>query len=65
MMFGGTLGGNVTLIGSSATLVAAGISASHGKPIPFAAFMRYGVPIAASQLAASALYVWLLSLSVS
>jgi len=65
MMFGGTLGGNVTLIGSSATLVAAGISASHGKPIPFAAFMRYGVPIAASQLAASALYIWLLALSVS
>lgn len=64
MMFGGTLGGNVTLIGSSATLVAAGISASQGKPIAFVAFMRYGVPIAICQLAASALYVWLLSLSV-
>ena len=62
MMFGGTLGGNVTLIGSSATLVAAGISASHGKPIAFAAFMRYGVPIAVCQLGVSALYVWLLSL---
>ena len=63
MMFGGTLGGNVTLIGSSATLVAAGISASHGRPISFVAFMRYGVPIAACQLAASALYVWALSLT--
>ncbi len=61
MMFGGTLGGNVTLIGSSATLVAAGISASHGKPIAFAGFMRYGVPIAGCQLAVSAFYVWLLS----
>ncbi|WP_029456734.1 SLC13 family permease [Solidesulfovibrio alcoholivorans] len=62
MMFGGTLGGNVTLIGSSATLVAAGISASHGKPIAFAAFMRYGVPIAMCQLGVAAFYVWLLSL---
>ena len=38
------------------------ITGSHGKPIPFVAFMRYGVPIAGSQLAASAGYVWLLSL---
>jgi|GEM_PF-7051498 len=64
MMFGGTLGGNVTLIGSSATLVAVGISASYGKPVPFVAFMRYGIPIAGCQLAVSALYVWLLSLFV-
>jgi len=64
MMFGGTLGGNVTLIGSSATLIAAGICASHGKPISFASFMRYGVPIAGCQLAASAGYVWFLSWSI-
>jgi Na+/H+ antiporter NhaD/arsenite permease-like protein len=61
MMFGGTLGGNVTLIGSSATLVAAGICASNGRPVRFVAFMRYGLPIAACQLLAAALYVWLLS----
>lgn len=65
MMFGGTLGGNVTLIGSSATLVAAGISASHGKPIAFTAFMRYGVPIAMAQLAISAFYIWLLAATVT
>jgi len=64
MMFGGTLGGNATLIGSSATLVAAGISASYGKPVPFVSFMRYGIPIAGCQLAVSALYIWLLSLFV-
>jgi Na+/H+ antiporter NhaD/arsenite permease-like protein len=57
MMFGATLGGNATLIGASANIVAAGICASHGKPVGFAKFMRYGVPVTAAQLAVSALYV--------
>ena len=60
MMFGGTLGGNATLIGASANVVSAGISAAHGKPITFAAFLRYGLPIAVCQLAVSAIYVWIL-----
>jgi Na+/H+ antiporter NhaD/arsenite permease-like protein len=64
MMFGGTLGGNATLIGASANVVAAGICAGHGQRVSFARFMRYGVPVAACQLAAGALYVlamlWLL-----
>ena len=64
MMFGGTLGGNATLIGSSATLVAAGICASHGRPVGFLSFMRYGAPIAACQLAIAAGYVWLLSVAL-
>lgn len=57
MMFGGTLGGNGTLIGASANIVCAGISARHGKPLTFAMFMRYGLPIMFCQLAVSALYV--------
>ncbi|GAB6038467.1 ArsB/NhaD family transporter [Fundidesulfovibrio butyratiphilus] len=61
MMFGGTLGGNATLIGSSATLVAAGICAAQGRPISFAAFMRYGVPLAFVQLAAAAAYICFLA----
>ena len=60
MMFGGTLGGNATLIGASANVVSAGISAAHGRPITFAAFLRYGLPITVCQLAVSALYVWIL-----
>jgi Na+/H+ antiporter NhaD/arsenite permease-like protein len=44
MMFGGTLGGNATLIGASASVVAAGISAAHGRPISFGTFARYGSP---------------------
>ena len=61
MMFGGTLGGNATLIGASANLVSAGICAANGRPITFTAFLRYGVPVTVCQLAASAVYVWLLA----
>jgi Na+/H+ antiporter NhaD/arsenite permease-like protein len=57
MMFGATLGGNATLIGASANVVSAGICAAHGKPLSFATFLRYGVPLTLCQLAISALYV--------
>lgn len=57
MMFGGTLGGNATLIGASANVVSAGICAAHGKPVSFATFARYGVPVTAVQLLLSAVYV--------
>ena len=60
MMFAGTLGGNATLIGASANIVSAGICASNGKPVGFARFMRYGVPLTLCQLAVSAAYVMLL-----
>ncbi len=57
MMFGGTLGGNATLIGASANVVAAGICASHGQRVSFATFLRYGLPLTVCQLAVSLLYV--------
>ena len=57
MMFAGTLGGNATLIGASANIVSVGICAANGKPVTFARFMRYGVPVTACQLAVSAAYV--------
>jgi len=57
MMFAGTLGGNATLIGASANVVAAGICATQGKPLSFAMFLRYGVPLTICQLIVSALYV--------
>lgn len=60
MMFGGTLGGNATLIGASANIVSAGISSAHGKPISFATFARYGVPLTLCQLTLSALYILML-----
>ncbi len=57
MMFGGTMGGNATLIGAAANVVAAGICATQGKPVSFATFLRYGVPLTICQLIVSALYV--------
>lgn len=62
MMFGGTLGGNATLIGASANLVAVGICANQGSKVDFVTFLRYGVPVTICQLAASAVYVWVLTL---
>lgn len=57
MMFGATLGGNATLIGASANIVAVGICASAGERVSFARFARVGIPITLAQLAMSALYV--------
>jgi Na+/H+ antiporter NhaD/arsenite permease-like protein len=61
MMFGATLGGNATLIGASANVVTVGICARNGRPITFVGWLRYGLPITACQLTASALYVLALS----
>lgn len=60
MMFGGTLGGNATLIGASANIVSGGICAAHGKRIRFTTFLRYGLPVTVAQLTVAALYVWAL-----
>jgi Na+/H+ antiporter NhaD/arsenite permease-like protein len=57
MMFGGTLGGNATLIGGAANVVSAGICAREGSRVTFGRFLRIGLPIALCQLAASALYI--------
>lgn len=57
MMFGATLGGNATLVGASANIVSAGICAREGKPVTFARFLRYGLPVTIAQLAVSAVYV--------
>ncbi len=61
MMFGGTLGGNATLIGASANVVAVGICVAHGQRVTFMQFLRIGLPIAAVQLLVGALYVWALA----
>jgi Na+/H+ antiporter NhaD/arsenite permease-like protein len=57
MMFGGTLGGNATLIGASSNIVSAGVCAAEGERVTIMRFMRIGLPITLVQLAASALYV--------
>jgi len=44
MMFGATLGGNSTLIGAAANVVAAGICPSRGAS-DVHEFLRYGLPL--------------------
>jgi len=57
MMYGATLGGNGTLVGASANIVAAGISEQHGRRISFKTFLRYGIPVMLAQLVFAAIYV--------
>ena len=57
MMFGGTLGGNATLIGASANIVAVGVCAAQGQRVNFMRFLRIGLPITIVQLVVGALYV--------
>jgi len=57
MLLGVTLGGNLTLLGASANIVACGICARAGSRITFAKFLRYGIPVTICQLCVSALFV--------
>jgi Na+/H+ antiporter NhaD/arsenite permease-like protein len=57
MMFGATLGGNGTIFGASSNIVAAGISAQHGKNISFKQFLKYGFPVMVLQLVVSCIYL--------
>lgn len=57
MMFGATLGGNGTLVGASANIVAAGVSELHGRRISFKTFLRYGLPVMVMQLFVAAFYI--------
>jgi Na+/H+ antiporter NhaD/arsenite permease-like protein len=57
LLYGATLGGNGTLVGASANIVAAGISEQYGKPISFRQFLYYGLPTMGLQLVVLAAYV--------
>jgi len=57
MMIGATLGGNATLVGASANLVAAGVSEQHGRVMSFGRFFHLGFPVAIAQLGISSLFL--------
>ncbi|MBD2187184.1 ArsB/NhaD family transporter [Pseudanabaena mucicola] len=59
MMYGATLGGNGTLVGASANIVAAGVAEQHGRRISFKTFLRYGIPVMIIQLVVAAIYITL------
>jgi Na+/H+ antiporter NhaD/arsenite permease-like protein len=59
LALGACLGGNGTLVGASANVVAAGIAERRNEPIGFWGFTRIGAPFALMSLIVSSVYVWL------
>jgi Na+/H+ antiporter NhaD/arsenite permease-like protein len=59
LALGACLGGNGTLIGASANVVAAGLAERRGESISFWRFTRAGLPITIMSLVVSTGYLWL------
>ncbi|PZE20898.1 SLC13 family permease [Paenibacillus xerothermodurans] len=59
LALGACLGGNGTLIGASANLIVAGMSAKEGYPIRFVTYMKYGMPLMLLQICIASVYVFL------
>jgi Na+/H+ antiporter NhaD/arsenite permease-like protein len=58
LAMGACLGGNATLVGASANLIAAGVGERHGHPISFGRFALYGLPTVVLTLVVCSLYLW-------
>jgi Na+/H+ antiporter NhaD/arsenite permease-like protein len=58
LALGACLGGNATIIGASANVVAASAIARAGHPISFGQFLRVGGLVAVLSLVVSSAYVW-------
>ncbi|NBD27980.1 ArsB/NhaD family transporter [Paenibacillus glycinis] len=58
LALGACLGGNGTLIGASANLVAAGLAAKEGHPIRFVAYMKVAFPLMLLSVALASGYVY-------
>lgn len=59
LALGACLGGNGTLVGASANVVAVSISEREGHHIGFWGFTRVGLPYAVGSLVIATVYVWL------
>ena len=58
LALGTCFGGNATLIGASANVVAAGIAEKSGRKISFMRFTKYGLIIMIQSMILATLYVW-------
>ena len=58
LALGACLGGNGTLVGASANVVAVGIAERRGDNIGFWGFTRVGLPFALVSLVVSSIYIW-------
>ncbi|MFA5802127.1 MAG: ArsB/NhaD family transporter [Thermoleophilia bacterium] len=59
LALGACLGGNGTLIGASANVIASSIGDKHGHHISFRRFTLYGLPLMLESMVICTLYVWL------
>ncbi len=59
LALGACLGGNLTIVGASATVVVASLATPAGHPIRFLEFFRYGAVVVLISLIISTAYVWL------
>lgn len=59
LALGACLGGNGTLIGASANLIAAGLSGKEGHPIKFVAYMKIGFPLMLLSVLMASVYIYL------
>ncbi len=59
LAMGAGLGGNLTIVGASANVLVANLSARGGQTISFLEFARYGVPVTLLSLLLSSVYLWL------
>jgi Na+/H+ antiporter NhaD/arsenite permease-like protein len=59
LSLGVNLGGNATIVGASANIVAAGMAEARGHRIGFAAYLRYGVPATLVTMIVATVDIWL------
>ncbi|MOA30772.1 hypothetical protein D3C78_1518830 [compost metagenome] len=57
LALGACLGGNGSLIGASANLIAAGMSSKEGEPVTFIKFLKYGFPFMLLTVIISNIYI--------
>jgi len=58
LAMGACLGGNLTLVGASANVIAASLSERSGHPIHFGQFLRYGLLVTLMSLGIATVYLW-------
>lgn len=57
LSLGACLGGNATVIGSSANVVGVGVARKEGVPISFFGFLKYGLPMTLFSLSVASAYL--------
>jgi len=59
LALGAGLGGNLTIVGASANILAANLAGRAGRPISFWEFFRYGAPVTLASMVIASAYLWL------